>query len=341
MTHRLEYIDQLKGLAMLLVVIGHIIVFCGLGYENTLIRHITMMNMPLFFLLNGLVVKNLITTKDMGRKCAQLLLPFFVWGALISLFRNQSYLDFLQHYWKFGYWYLLVLFEFFVIQFALSHIRQFANRNNHFWIDIIIFLIVWKGLQFSARFIPTDINGYIDYYQAIDYLPFFCLGGFIKQYRLMDKMHQYANIIITTLIILLLPLYILWQGGGSVTNTLLPCVIILLLLLLFSSFEKTNNLQISAHPVLLTTINSVFATIGKHTLTIYMTQFFLFRYISFDALFPMLYQNNNYFAIILIAAATAIPLCYFCILVEYMLNKSRILSYVMLGKSWRKQLNNA
>lgn len=34
MTQRLEYIDQLKGLAMLLVVIGHIIVFCGLGYDN-------------------------------------------------------------------------------------------------------------------------------------------------------------------------------------------------------------------------------------------------------------------------------------------------------------------
>lgn len=30
MTQRLEYIDQLKGLAMLLVVIGHIIVFCGI-----------------------------------------------------------------------------------------------------------------------------------------------------------------------------------------------------------------------------------------------------------------------------------------------------------------------
>ena len=50
MTQRLEYIDQLKGLAMLLVVIGHIIVFCGLGYDNIFIRNITMMNMPLFLL---------------------------------------------------------------------------------------------------------------------------------------------------------------------------------------------------------------------------------------------------------------------------------------------------
>lgn len=51
MTQRLEYIDQLKGLAMLLVVIGHIIVFCGLGYDNIFIRNITMNEYASFFLL--------------------------------------------------------------------------------------------------------------------------------------------------------------------------------------------------------------------------------------------------------------------------------------------------
>ena len=66
MTQRLEYIDQLKGLAMLLVVIGHIIVFCGLGYDNIFIRNITMMNMCMLgelILMKNLLFSFLFSTK--------------------------------------------------------------------------------------------------------------------------------------------------------------------------------------------------------------------------------------------------------------------------------------
>ncbi len=66
MTQRLQYIDQLKGLAMLLVLIGHVIVFCGLGYDNVFMKHIVMMNMPLFFFLNALVINKIGITKGGG-----------------------------------------------------------------------------------------------------------------------------------------------------------------------------------------------------------------------------------------------------------------------------------
>ena len=83
MNTRLEYIDRLKGLAMLLVLVGHVIVFCGLGYDNVFIKHITLMNMPLFFFLNGLVVRNLSgdnKLKYLWKKFLQLMLPFLCWG---------------------------------------------------------------------------------------------------------------------------------------------------------------------------------------------------------------------------------------------------------------------
>ena len=93
-TQRLEYIDRLKGIAMLMVVIGHIIVFCGLGYENTFVRHITMMNMPLFYFLNGLVLKDAYgiknETKFLLYKSQQLLLPFFVWGGAYGLIPKRD-----------------------------------------------------------------------------------------------------------------------------------------------------------------------------------------------------------------------------------------------------------
>lgn len=59
MNGRIGYIDSLKGLSMLMVVVGHIIIFCTLNYDNEFVRHIVLINMPLFFFLNGLVVKRL------------------------------------------------------------------------------------------------------------------------------------------------------------------------------------------------------------------------------------------------------------------------------------------
>lgn len=66
MTQRFEYIDQLKGLTILLVVIGNIIVFCGLGCDNNFIRNITMMNMCMLgelILMKNLLFSFLFSTK--------------------------------------------------------------------------------------------------------------------------------------------------------------------------------------------------------------------------------------------------------------------------------------
>jgi hypothetical protein len=63
---RLDYIDALKGLAMMMVIVGHVFVFCGLGSDNVIIKHIVLLNMPLFFMLNGLVVNVLPPPHDGG-----------------------------------------------------------------------------------------------------------------------------------------------------------------------------------------------------------------------------------------------------------------------------------
>jgi fucose 4-O-acetylase-like acetyltransferase len=53
---RILYIDALKGVAMLMVIIGHILLFCGMNGDNNIIKNIMLINMPLFFFLNGLMV---------------------------------------------------------------------------------------------------------------------------------------------------------------------------------------------------------------------------------------------------------------------------------------------
>lgn len=80
-------------------------------------------------------------------------------------------------------------------------------------------------------------------------------------------------------------------------------------------------------------INAILSMIGKHTLSIYMMQFFLFRFINLETLFSLLYEGHNYFAIFFISALIAILICYLCMLGEWILMKSQLLSFFVF---WEK-----
>jgi fucose 4-O-acetylase-like acetyltransferase len=56
MNDRIQYIDRLKGLAILLVVIGHLMAFCTNGERNPIYEVICSFHMPLFMFLSGLVL---------------------------------------------------------------------------------------------------------------------------------------------------------------------------------------------------------------------------------------------------------------------------------------------
>ena len=56
MNDRIQYIDRLKGLAILLVVIGHLMAFCTHGERNPIYEVICSFHMPLFMFLSGLVL---------------------------------------------------------------------------------------------------------------------------------------------------------------------------------------------------------------------------------------------------------------------------------------------
>jgi len=336
MTQRLEYIDQLRGLAMLLVIIGHVIVFCGLGYDNSFIRNITMMNMPLFFFLNGLVISENMRLKGLLRKTGQLLFPFFSWGVLIVFYRNSTFLDFLFDYWKYGYWYLLVLLEFFIVQMGLNCINWLINRKKRWWIEAVIFLFVYQILRFTVHLIPDEINGLIDYWQLIAYFPYFFLGGFIKRHLLIDKILNHGNLIITIALLLLIPLYALWyhEKYMGIVQIVLPIDIILLLLMIFSLSDIESRVISQSERVdLVIKLKSQLSKIGRHTLVIYMMQFFLYRFIDLKGLFPVLYEDHNYFAILFISTLIAILISYLCISVEWILMKSKLLSFLLLGKN--------
>lgn len=86
---RLNYIDQMKGFAILCVVFGHVILFCLKCQQDNFVYHVvTSFHMPLFALMSGLMFKPVLgwakATSKLASQSLKLLLPFVTVGLLYT-----------------------------------------------------------------------------------------------------------------------------------------------------------------------------------------------------------------------------------------------------------------
>ena len=337
---RIGYVDSLKGLSMLMVVAGHIIIFCALNYDNSFVRHIVLVNMPLFFFLNGLVLKQIpaggagVRINAIKKKATALLIPFFVWGALITVFRGATYTEFLSNYFKFGYWYLPVLFQLCLINYLCDIVLNHVPKKNVLIETIALFALTWVFFRFCTRFVPVDINCMIDYYQVIEYMPYFFLGILVGRFLIGENIMRHTSVWTTSLLILSIVGYMWWNcSTGSVATFVLRVCLILLIYAMFIAYDMCSSPCIKG-------IMSMLAQIGRHTLAIYMIQFFLFRYIDLHIPGTYLYDSHNLIAFFILVTVASLTVCYVCILIEKVIATSRLFSFVLLGRRFASVSKN-
>lgn len=111
MNQRLVYIDQLKGFAILMVVMGHVLQFCFKEGEPSLTSQVIVsFHMPLFAFLSGLMFTTICDFRQIVRKFAKqshkLLLPFLSF-LLIYAYTIRPEENMITHPFKLGLWYLL------------------------------------------------------------------------------------------------------------------------------------------------------------------------------------------------------------------------------------------
>ena len=132
MQQRIPYIDVIKGIAISLVVGGHVLERGFLfqsGFCYVLYNFIYSFHVPLFFLGSGLLITQKLTYKKIISKTISLLVPFFIVGSIYTLLAPQAefkHLFFSQG--KNGYWFVFTLFEIFLLFFFHQKIISFCQR---------------------------------------------------------------------------------------------------------------------------------------------------------------------------------------------------------------------
>lgn len=154
MNSRIKWIDELKGLAIFLVVYGH-------NFPITE-KYIYSFHMPLFFIIAGIFHPKKTTYKNVIKRFKGLILPYFLWSAILftfwvfigrkhgesaetnlSIFKNflgifyaqggQEYMD-----WGIPMWFLPTLF----VGFLLFHFIQMIKNIQIKFIVLIIFPLI-------------------------------------------------------------------------------------------------------------------------------------------------------------------------------------------------------
>ncbi len=101
---RIDYIDEIRGLAILLVVMGHIIQFNGISTNNPVFEFIYSFHMPLFFAISGYITQKVTHINNINqyilfikKKCRSLIVPLLTWSLLINPY-------FLAEEWEIQTW---------------------------------------------------------------------------------------------------------------------------------------------------------------------------------------------------------------------------------------------
>ncbi len=152
---RLYYFDMLKGLAIFLVVMGHVLTMCIREIDRAfLFKFIGQVHMPLFFFISGYFTYKYIGEEtfivpSFWKRFRRLVIPGVICGLIWMIYFPHSGLHspldmswsgmWLSQY-KNGYWFTITLFEILLLYGAVSVL---LSRLKSTMVQILIVVAVW------------------------------------------------------------------------------------------------------------------------------------------------------------------------------------------------------
>lgn len=286
---RIEFVDALRGVTMILVVYTHIVLYTyGAKYSvnpyhfnNALV----LFRMPLFFFISGFILYRIgykwdfRNTRDfLCKKFMVQVVPTVIFGSLYAVFFLPEPEEVIWDHFKGGYWFTLALFEFFVI-YTVQRMLFFYCRIPSWLRDTFLALVALglyvlsvpefeESLHLSEKRI--DLLGVYHF----RYYVYFLFGVFMKKYyagflQMLDNGYAMGVIILAFFLSLL---YVKHNGmfeEGFFNEVYRIVTAWCGLVIAFAFFRKGE-----AYVTQDTWLGKILQYIGTRTLDIYLLHFF-------------------------------------------------------------------
>ena len=320
---RINYLDALKCLGILLVIEGHVRGAMGIKVYDTLSGlMLYSFNMPIFFFISGfLAYRGQMSLTDTvlktWKKFILLVIPAIVFRVFLDLCTSQSVGDYL-HNGVGGYWFTIVLFECFLVFYT---VRLICRNEKYLTALLLILAVISIGaVSLFGEFGPVlmDLNRFCKYFQ---YFVFGILAMKYKDFyeRSMSNERAKAIALIAYFAILFTINNHLWPQ--PVFHILRDIVFrylgtFIIISFFFCNKKMFNNEKMS---------NKLVLAVGKSSLAIYLLQYFFVP--NFD-LFPI----KDLTTIHIISFLYTLVIGGICMLFIHLLSNSNFISTYVLGK---------
>jgi len=328
---RLIYIDVLKGIAIILVVMGHMFAPYTDYLYSPVNQLIYSVHMPLFIFLSGFVFhmpqERNGTIVTIIKRGLSLLLPFFCFSAVYCFSNDLSYADMLfKNEIHNGYWFTLVLFEIIIFSISTESVLKLLNGGGKMWIDIFSNIVVIFILLIIAKTetVQEPIKTLFSTDKVAKFYMFFQMGRFVGTYPVLGILFRKQLLYV----ICAISYFVFFSKFGydlqhvNANSFILPLCGIVVATNLVEKYQEVFNHY------------DILAKLGKNSLEIYLIHFLVLSEIPINIVdcFGSVYLQI-FVLLILSAMCIAVSL-----IIARIIHYSDFLSFLLLGKG--KYLKN-
>ena len=320
---RIEYIDKLKGLAIILVVMGHI-AEKSMGITTTPFNiFYSSFHMPLFMFLSGVFAYKSFKNWDshevllfLKKKALRILLPFIVVGGVYSLVYCSKLSDVYVGI-NSSYWFLPALFYCMLCGLIVNcFINRVVNSSKLYW-NLGIHIIFWFGLLFLYQ---INNNLGIPYYlHFVKMYHFFIMGNLFAKYEnLKDRILTSEGLF--TISVMGYILFLVYGNDIPVKLNYTGIFAIIVLTNIFVRYDKSIPVHLSM--------------IGKYSLEIYIFHWFFLPTLNSWGNWMNVESvglNQNFILLFGLTLILALPIIALCIFISIAIQRSRYLNFVCFG----------
>lgn len=325
---RLDYVDFMRGIAILLVVIGHLIQTNDIFYaHNHVFEFIYSFHMPLFFAISGYIIaktSKVTTIKDLGiffiKKFIALCVPLLTWELLMNRFIlrtsfvGMTYSDIATTILHPGLWFLKTLF---VITIGFGIYDYLVNKLS----SSKYLLIKEISVIFTFLVYVIIIKSGFEQVNLLMFSGVFFVGVYISKYKQIEEIISKESIFFLALTMFLV-FSTQWRfiNNGSkiydLEKVLVSCSIFICLLTITKTFDYT------------TFYNKLFTKFGKYSLAIYVTHWCLLCI----GVSTICLDKMNCFWQFFLYVLIGIIICEICVCVSKLFAFSKWLNFILYGK---------
>lgn len=319
----------MRGFTMILVVFSHV---CTLTFvtESVTNNIFILFRMPLFFFISGLMSYTIYTRQLIKRRLRNRILcqliPTIIVGLLFCFTFSKSIGTAVTDNFKAGYWFTIVMVEFFLLYMLyviiINRFKINITTQTTFLIILIFITNIFKTILFKYGIFTNTIAEVFSLSIFFSYLPYFLFGILSKMnqslfIRFLNNKYSIPIAIVGFIGLLFYDIL----GRSAFIQGFLGIVIIYRFFEYYKSFFSSK-----------TTLGSYLCYIGKHTLEIYLIHyFFIYSLINFAQHINLTTIQSSWLVEIIIFLIISIIVIVFCLFTTTFIKISPILYSLLFG----------